>query len=80
MSSVFSFTVSGTMDAALAEVKGRPAIDPNMPQPVADFIAAQLAVIPEDRNISLTVQGMLGWDAGQVAGPILLSMFGTVGN
>lgn len=76
MSTPFGFTVSGPIADARADLAARPANDPSFPQGCADFLLAQLEGIPEEKAVTLTIQGVLGWQEGQIAGPIAFSVFG----
>ncbi|NOW46707.1 hypothetical protein FHW96_002867 [Novosphingobium sp. SG751A] len=78
MSTPFAFSLSGLMKDARTDLAARPANDPSFPQACADFILGQLEAIPEDKSVTLTIQGTLGWQEGQIAGPLAFSVFGNV--
>jgi len=74
----FAFTATGSIAEVRAALAARPAADLAFPQGVADLIAAQLAPVPEDKNLTLTVTGDAGWAAEQIAGLISLSVFAAI--
>lgn len=76
--SAFAFTSQGNSTAVVADLANKPATEPGLPQSVVDMIAAQLAQVPEDKTIMLTVQGNLGWVPDQIAGLLSLSVFANV--
>lgn len=76
--SAFAFTSQGTSAEVAADLATKPDAVPGFPQAAVDLIAAQLAAVPEDKAVTLTVQGNLGWAVDQVAGLLSLSVFANV--
>ncbi|NOW46183.1 hypothetical protein FHW96_002341 [Novosphingobium sp. SG751A] len=76
MSTPFGFTMSGPIKDVRTDLAARPANDPTFPQACADFLLGQLEALPEEKNVTLTIQGVLGWQDAQIAGPLAFSVFG----
>jgi hypothetical protein len=74
----FAFTSTGTATEVTTDLASKPAAYPGFPQTAADLITAQLADVPADKTVTLTVQGNLGWETDQIAGLLSLSIFANV--
>lgn len=78
MPTPFAFTITGPIGQARTDLAARPALDASFPQSCADFILGALEAVPDEKDVTLTIQGVIGWEEGQIAGPLAFSVFGNL--
>lgn len=75
----FAFSVSGSPAEARDQIAAASGTNPGFPTVAGEFVAQWLDGVPDDKTVSLAIQGQLGpWQDGQITGPVNFSVLGQI--